>query len=100
MADIQITIQTPDGPTQRLTPCSPGDPSAQEKSWTDVESAELHEPILQKSDFDKSIEVNRPTVSQADIQKHIAFTNESGEFCFLGFRVFGAFVWWGNLRTK
>ncbi|KAI9639066.1 putative ATPase [Dioszegia hungarica] len=56
-----ITIQTPDGPAQRLTPCSPGDPAAQEKSWTDVESAELHEPILQKSDFDKSIEVNRPT---------------------------------------
>ena len=62
-----------------MTPCSPGDPQAQEKSWTDVGSEELHEPILNKNDFDKSIEVNRPTVSVADIQKHIAFTNESGE---------------------
>lgn len=100
-ADFQITIQTPDGPAQRLTPCSPGDPAAQEKSWTDVESAELHEPILQKSDFDKSIEVNRPTVSQADIQKHIAFTNESGESVVLS--LFGSGYWdvvWGRGWTE
>ena len=30
-------------------------------------------------DFEKAIEVTRPTVTTADIQKHIEFTNESGE---------------------
>lgn len=50
-----------------------------EKTWTDVNSEELMEPLLNVRDFERSIQINRPTVSQADIQKHIAFTNESGE---------------------
>ena len=50
-----------------------------EKSWTDVNSDELLEPLLSVRDFERSIQVNRPTVSQADIQKHIEFTNESGK---------------------
>lgn len=34
----------PDGATKEyLTPCSPGDPDAFEKSWTDVESDDLLE---------------------------------------------------------
>jgi vacuolar protein-sorting-associated protein 4 len=36
------------------------------------------EPLLSVRDFEKSIQINRPTVSLADIQKHIEFTNESG----------------------
>jgi hypothetical protein len=43
-----------------------------------VASEELLEPLLSLVDFEKSIQVNRPTVSQSDIAKHIAFTNESG----------------------
>ena len=50
-----------------------------EKTWTDINSDELLEPLLSVKDFEKSIQVNRATVSQADIAKHIAFTNESGE---------------------
>jgi len=29
-------------------------------------------------DFEASIAINRPTVTQADIQKHIQFTEEMG----------------------
>ena len=68
----------PDGVVNKLTPCSPGAPGAIEKTWTDVNSEELLEPLLSVNDFERSIQINRPTVSQADIQKHIDFTNESG----------------------
>jgi vacuolar protein-sorting-associated protein 4 len=78
-ADTQITVDTPEGPVEKLTPCSPGHPDAVEKAWTEVDSNQLHEPRLDVKDFEKSIEVNRPTVTLADIQKHIEFTNESGE---------------------
>jgi vacuolar protein-sorting-associated protein 4 len=74
-------VDTPEGPVEKLTPCSPGHPDAIEKAWTDVESNQLHEPKLDVKDFEKAIEVNRPTVTMADIQKHIEFTNESGELC-------------------
>lgn len=76
----EIQVDGPDGEKlKKLTPCSPGAAGAIEKSWTDVESSELQEPLLSVSDFEKAIAVNRPTVSAADIQKHIDFTNESGE---------------------
>jgi vacuolar protein-sorting-associated protein 4 len=77
-ANLQTTVETPEGPKNKLTPCSPGAPGAIEKTWTDVNSEELLEPLLSVRDFEKSIQINRPTVSLADIQKHIEFTNESG----------------------
>jgi vacuolar protein-sorting-associated protein 4 len=77
-ANPQTTVETPEGPKNKLTPCSPGAPGAIEKTWTDVNSEELLEPLLSVRDFEKSIQINRPTVSLADIQKHIEFTNESG----------------------
>jgi vacuolar protein-sorting-associated protein 4 len=75
----QVEVDTPEGKVTKLTPCSPGAPDAIERTWTDVQSDELLEPLLSVKDFQKAIQVNRPTVSQADIAKHIAFTNESGE---------------------
>lgn len=75
----EVQVDTDDGPVTKLTPCSPGAPGAIEKGWTDVESSELQEPLLSVADFERAIEVNRPTVSATDIQKHIDFTNESGE---------------------
>jgi hypothetical protein len=75
----QVEVDTPEGKVTKLTPCSPGAPDAIERTWTDVQSDELLEPLLSVKDFEKAIQVNRPTVSQADIAKHIAFTNESGE---------------------
>lgn len=61
-----------------FTPCSPGDADALEMSWADVGSDELLEPRLVLNDFLKAIHAVRPSVTQADIAKHIEFTQESG----------------------
>jgi hypothetical protein len=71
----------PDSAIIKWTPCSPGDPDAVEKNWTQVESEELQEPPLRFTDFVKSLESVRPTVSQEDIQRHDDWTKESGGFC-------------------
>ncbi|KAF4562451.1 AAA ATPase family protein [Pleurotus pulmonarius] len=72
-------IPWPDAPeTIKWTPCSPGDPDAVEKSWTDVASDELVEPPLRLPDFLKSLASVRPTVTEADIKKHQEWTAESG----------------------
>lgn len=62
----------------KWTPCSPGDPDAIEKSWTDIEGDELKEPTLRVADFLKSLESTRPTVTAEDIKKHDQWTMESG----------------------
>lgn len=62
-----------------LTPCSPGDPDAQEMSWMQIDGNDLMEPILSLPDFLKSLRTTRPTVSDADIQEHIKFTQEFGQ---------------------
>jgi len=67
-----------DSPVLKWTPCSPGDPDAVEKSWTDVASDELLEPALRLNDFVKAVGAVRPTVSEEDIKKHIHWTNDSG----------------------
>ena len=64
---------------KKWTPCSPGDPDAQEKSWTDIESDELQEPGLRVADFLKSVDNVRPTVTAEDLKKHDQWTLESGE---------------------
>ncbi|THH27482.1 hypothetical protein EUX98_g6703 [Antrodiella citrinella] len=62
----------------KWTPCSPGDPEAEEKTWTDVEGDDLLEPPLRIADFLKSLETTRPTVTAEDIKKHDQWTLESG----------------------
>ncbi|KAJ4318244.1 Vacuolar protein sorting-associated protein 4 [Neodidymelliopsis sp. IMI 364377] len=66
-----------DGAT-KWTPCSPGDPSAQEKSWTDLNGDELLEPPLRVRDFVKAIKSSRPTVSGDDLTKNADWTKEFG----------------------
>jgi vacuolar protein-sorting-associated protein 4 len=61
-----------------LTPCSPGDPDAVEMTWDDIEGEQLLEPKLVMNDFLRAIQAVRPTVTKADIEKHIEFTNEAG----------------------
>ncbi|KAF8150386.1 AAA-domain-containing protein [Mycena galopus ATCC 62051] len=63
---------------QKWTPCSPGDPEAVEKTWTDIDSDELLEPPLKVADFLKSLASTRPTVTESDIQRHDQWTRESG----------------------
>ncbi|KAI5822364.1 hypothetical protein K523DRAFT_422079 [Schizophyllum commune Tattone D] len=74
-ADGELT----DEMKMKWTPCSPGDPEAVEKSWSDIESDELEEPPLKLNDFLKSLSTVRPTVTQEDIRKHDEWTKESGE---------------------
>jgi len=66
------------GELTKWTPCSPGDPVAEERTWSDIESDELLEPPLKVADFLKSLDSTRPTVTEADIQKHDQWTRESG----------------------
>ena len=67
-----------DSKATKWTPCSPGDPDAVEKTWSEVESDELMEPPLTLKDFMKSLDSVRPTVSDADIKRHDEWTKESG----------------------
>lgn len=62
-----------------LTPCSPGDNGAFEKSWTTVESSKLQEPIITYNDFLKSLRTTRPTVNQKDLEKYVEWTTEYGQ---------------------
>ncbi|KAJ2058780.1 Vacuolar protein sorting-associated protein 4 [Coemansia sp. S146] len=70
----------PDGPQRDFwTPCSPGDPHAIEKTWSEVASDELWEPDLSSSDFLKAVKNSRPTVNDADLEKQIEFTSDFGQ---------------------
>lgn len=71
-------LPSPSSRKTKWTPCSPGDPNAIEKSWSDVDSDELVEPPLRLADFIKSLENVRPTVTEADIKRHDDWTKESG----------------------
>ncbi|KAF8060835.1 P-loop containing nucleoside triphosphate hydrolase protein [Lyophyllum atratum] len=71
------TLDEPDKLT-KWTPCSPGDPDAQEMDWVSIESDELLEPALKVADFLKSLSHTRPTVTAADIKRHNEWTKESG----------------------
>jgi len=62
----------------KWTPCSPGDPKAEERTWTDIEGDELHEPPLRMADFLKSLDSVRPTVTESDIRRHDEWTKDSG----------------------
>ena len=62
----------------KWTPCSPGAQGAKEMTWSDIGTDELLEPPLKLSDFLKSLESTRPTVTEADIKKHEDWTEASG----------------------
>ncbi|EUC67165.1 vacuolar sorting ATPase Vps4 [Rhizoctonia solani AG-3 Rhs1AP] len=63
---------------KKLTPCSPGDPEAIERSWTDVGTDELQEPALTLNDFIRAVQTVRPTVTESDIKKHEEWTQDAG----------------------
>jgi vacuolar protein-sorting-associated protein 4 len=71
-------VTDPETQTQKWTPCSPGDPDAEEKEWGDIGSDELLEPPLKINDFLKSLSNTRPTVTAADIKRHEDWTKEAG----------------------
>ncbi|KAK3292921.1 P-loop containing nucleoside triphosphate hydrolase protein [Chaetomium fimeti] len=68
---------TVDG-VEKRTPCSPGDPDAEEMTWEKVASEDLLEPFVEKKDFIRAIKSSRPTVSQVDLEKNEDWTKEFG----------------------
>lgn len=77
----QVLVPSPTDPKQmvtKLTPCSPGDPAAEERQWTDIDADELLEPALTMSDFVRAIKLTPPTVRTEDVKRHLDFTNEAG----------------------
>ncbi|CAB4253919.1 similar to Saccharomyces cerevisiae YPR173C VPS4 AAA-ATPase involved in multivesicular body (MVB) protein sorting [Maudiozyma barnettii] len=68
-----------DSDTKLYTPCSPGDPEAEELSWISIEADELKEPELTIKDFLKAIKTTRPTVNDEDLRKQEEFTSDFGQ---------------------
>jgi hypothetical protein len=60
----------------KWTPCSPGDPAAIEKSWSDLESDELLEPAMVLGDFIQAFSKIKSTVSPADLLEYDQWTHE------------------------
>jgi vacuolar protein-sorting-associated protein 4 len=61
------------------TPCSPGDPNGEAKTWLEIDGQCLIPPIVTKSHFMRSIRNTRPTVNRDEISRHIQFTEEFGQ---------------------
>lgn len=76
--EVIVTDPVTGDSVKKLTPCSPGDPDAFEKTWSDVGTDELLEPPLRMSDFLQSVQAVKPSVTEEDIKKHIQWTNDSG----------------------
>ncbi|RKP09692.1 P-loop containing nucleoside triphosphate hydrolase protein [Thamnocephalis sphaerospora] len=78
--EVMGPSRTKSGEMQRyLTPCSPGDPGAREISWMEVSADELLEPDLTLRDFQRAVEVGRPTVNEVDLELHRKFTDDFGQ---------------------
>jgi len=61
------------------TPCSPGDPDAQEKNWMKLPASELLEPLVDREDLESALHKNKPTVNEADLVQLQDWSREFGE---------------------
>ena len=62
-----------------MTPCSPGDPAAEEKTWMDIEPSQLMEPDVSMKDMLNSLQSSKPSVNKEDVEKMDAFTRDFGQ---------------------
>ncbi|KAM8966787.1 vacuolar protein sorting-associated protein 4B [Pelodytes ibericus] len=62
-----------------FTPCSPGDPLAEEMTWMDVPGDRLLEPVVCMADMLRSLASTKPTVNEQDLQKLKKFTEDFGQ---------------------
>lgn len=62
-----------------LTPCSPGDPEAFEKTWMDVSGDELMEPTLTVADFVRAVGQSKKSVNDDDVEQYTKWTEEFGQ---------------------
>jgi len=69
----------PDVMREYVTPCSPGDPNAQEMTWMDIDPEKLKEPEITFADCLKSIRVIKPSVSTKDLDKYVEYTRDFGQ---------------------
>lgn len=67
------------GESVKYSPCSPGDDGAIEMNWMKLQTDELLEPSLTINDFLKSLNSSKPSVSEADINRHKQFTDDFGQ---------------------
>ncbi|VDK22811.1 unnamed protein product [Taenia asiatica] len=61
------------------TPCSPGDPGAQEMDWTQINGDKLFDPVVCMEDMLQAVKRSKPTVNKADLQKQLDFTRDFGQ---------------------
>jgi vacuolar protein-sorting-associated protein 4 len=64
---------------RHIVPCSPSDPGAMEMKINDIaDPGSLVAPVVTFEDFILSLQKMKPTVSQADLEKQLKFTEEFG----------------------
>ena len=64
---------------RHIVPCSPSDPGAKEMKINDIaDPGSLVAPVVTFEDFILSLQKMKPTVSQADLEKQLKFTEEFG----------------------
>ena len=64
---------------RHIVPCSPSDPGAIEMKINDIaDPGSLVAPVVTFEDFILSLQKMKPTVSQADLEKQLKFTEEFG----------------------
>lgn len=78
--DAMFFIKTSDG---NWVPCGPNQPGAIQVSMQELAAkglaSKIIPPPITKTDFDKVLARQRPTVSKADLEVHERFTKEFGE---------------------
>ncbi|KAJ7630248.1 P-loop containing nucleoside triphosphate hydrolase protein [Roridomyces roridus] len=62
----------------KWTPCPPDDIDAIPKTWSDIASHELFEPMLTLKDFTDTLENVKPSVVAKDLERHVEWTKEFG----------------------
>ncbi|KAG8342456.1 MIT (microtubule interacting and transport) domain [Trypanosoma vivax] len=79
-------VQGPDvkDPTRivndRLVPCSPGDPDGFPMTMSEISEPEKLMPLpVTMQDFLKALHTSKPSVSEADIEQHVKFTQDFGQ---------------------
>ncbi|POI27198.1 hypothetical protein CIB84_009052, partial [Bambusicola thoracicus] len=73
------SVSNPNTMVDLFTPCSPGDPEAEEMTWMDVPGDKLLEPKVSMADMLRSLASTKPTVNEQDLEKLKKFTEDFGQ---------------------
>lgn len=64
---------------EMVTPCSPGDPAAEEMDLMQIESDKLLLPKMTLSHFESALSKSKPSVGHDTLSKFTKFTEEKGQ---------------------